>query len=406
MDNAYFDAIHLWLQQNTDWVGPVIAMVACLESLVVVGIVLPGVAMLFALAAIAGAASIPVYPILLWAFLGAIVGDGVSYLLGYYYHERVRSWWPFNRHPQWLESGEGFFQKYGALSVVIGRFVGPVRPVIPAVAGMMGMLPQYFFTVNFLSAIAWSPVYLLPGYLTGAALQWHDKVPDQLLLVLLAIICIAIMFPPLLISMHRRFKPWFIWYPVISLALLVLFILANTVGFLESVNQRVYEWLMPVQLPWLQNVMHWVTQIGSIPVLSILFAGGLFWLYRSKRFGSLLCLLCGGISMACSVWLIKWLAENDRPVMMSGLDPYAFPSGHTTATAFVLFSFAAMLGERRPFQVQWLWSSVAFGLVMIEAFSRLVIQVHWFGDVLMGLGLGLFWALIVICTEKRNQCPE
>lgn len=85
---------------------------------------------------------------------------------------------------------------------------------------------------------------------------------------------------------------------------------------------------------------------------------------------------------------------------MTGLDPYAFPSGHTTATAYVLFSFAVLLGVSRSFKIQWLWASVALGLVMIEAFSRLVLQVHWFGDVVTGMCLGLFWALVALRDEK------
>ncbi|WP_422446665.1 MULTISPECIES: VTT domain-containing protein [unclassified Endozoicomonas] len=398
MDNAYFDPIHIWLQQNTGLIGPAIAMVACLESLVVVGIVLPGVALLFALAAIAGAASVSIYPILLWAFLGAVVGDGVSYLLGYHYHERVRGWWPFNRHPQWLERGEDFFREYGFLSIVIGRFVGPVRPIIPAVAGMMGMVPRYFFTVNILSALAWSPVYLLPGYLTGAALQWHDKVPEQLLVVLSAITGVAILLPPLLISAHRHFKPQFIGYLVLVSGLLTLLITAHRAGLLESVNQGVDQWLTAVQLPWLQKVMYWVAQIGSIPVLSIVSAGGLLWLCRSNRFATLFSLLFGGVLMVCSVWLINWLADSDRSVIW--LDLYALPSVHATVIVYVLFSFVALVAVNRPFKVQWLSASVALGLVMIDAFARLVLQVNWFGDVITGLCLGLFWGLVALALKS------
>lgn len=401
MDNVYFDAIHIWLQQNIGLIGPAIAMVACLESLVVVGIVLPGVALLFALAAIAGAASISIYPILLWAFLGAVVGDGVSYLLGYHYHERVKGWWPFNRHPQWLERGEDFFREYGFLSVVTGRFVGPVRPIIPAVAGMMGMVPGYFFTVNILSALAWSPVYLLPGYLTGAALQWHDKVPDQLLVVLSVITGVAILLPPLLISAHRHFKPRFIGYLVLLSGLLALLVFVHRVGLLESINQLVYQRLTMVQLPWLQKVMYWVAQIGSIPVLSIVSAGGLFWLYRSNRLATLFSLFFGGVLMVCSVWLIQWLADNER--LVTGLDPYAFPSVHSAAIAYVLFSFVVLVAANRPFKVQWLSASVALGLVMIEAFARLVLQVHWFGDVMTGLCLGLFWGLVAFGVKSWDE---
>ncbi|WP_257263994.1 VTT domain-containing protein [Endozoicomonas sp. ONNA2] len=400
MDNAYLVAIHLWLQHNTVWIGPAIAVVACLESLVAVGIVLPGVAMLFALAAIAGAASIAIYPILLWAFLGAIVGDGFSYLLGYYFREQVRCWWPFNRHPKLLASGEDFFRKYGILSVVTGRFIGPSRPIIPAVAGMMGMLPKYFFTVNVLSALAWSPVYLLPGYLTGAALQWHDKIPDQLLAALLAIIVIAILFPPLLICAHRYFKPRLRAYLVIVSGLLVLLIFANGTGLLEGVNQRVDQWLTALQLPWLQKLMYRVAQIGSFPVLGIIFTGCMVWLYHCDRLTTLCSLLFGGVLMVCPVWLINWLANNKRSV--AGVDPYTFSSIHTVFVVYILFSFTTLVAANRPFTTQWLWASVALGLVMVEAFSRLLLQAHCFGDVMTGLCLGLFWRLVILDVEQRS----
>lgn len=406
MDNTYLDAIHLWLQHNTVWIGPAIALVAFLESLVVVGIALPGVAILFALAAIAGAASLSVFPLLLWAFLGAIIGDGVSYLLGYYYREQVQNWWPFNHHPQWLANGEVFFRRYGILSVVIGRFVGPVRPVIPVVAGMMGMLPGYFFTVNFLSAMAWAPAYLLPGYFTGAALQWHDKVPDQLLMGLLVILFIAIMFPPLLIVVHRRFKPLLIWYPVMVFVLLTLFIMVNAIGYSDLLSQRVQQWLDSMQLNWLQEVMYRVAQVGSIPVLQALFVGCLIWLYRSNRLWNMICLLGGGVAMNASAWLIHCLTENGRPEWMVRLFPYGLPSGHMTATAFVLFSCAAILGNRRPFKVQWFWSGIAFGLIMMEAFARMILQPRGLNELLTGVGLGLFWALVVVWAAKRDQCPE
>ncbi|MCW8886748.1 MAG: hypothetical protein OQK12_16095, partial [Motiliproteus sp.] len=52
-------------------------------------------------------------------------------------------------------------------SVVIGRFVGPVRPVVPFVAGMLSMKPALFVSINLISALAWAPVYILPGYLLG-----------------------------------------------------------------------------------------------------------------------------------------------------------------------------------------------------------------------------------------------
>ena len=162
MDLSFFDAVMAWLEHHQLWLGPVIAIVSCVESLVAVGIVVPGVAMLFALGAIAGTGIMSVWTVLAWAFVGAVIGDGVSYWLGHRYHAGLKKMWPFNQHPEWLGHGEQFFYKYGAFSVVIGRFVGAVRPFIPVVAGMMDMPPAKFYTINVLSALAWAPVYLLP----------------------------------------------------------------------------------------------------------------------------------------------------------------------------------------------------------------------------------------------------
>ncbi|WP_374200838.1 DedA family protein, partial [Inquilinus sp. Marseille-Q2685] len=41
--------------------------------------------------------------------------------------------WPFTRHPQMLRTGRDFFHRWGGISVFIGRFLGPVRAVIPLV---------------------------------------------------------------------------------------------------------------------------------------------------------------------------------------------------------------------------------------------------------------------------------
>ena len=56
----------------------------------------------------------------------------------------------------------GIVQRYGGKSVAFGRFFGPVRAVIPLVAGMMNMPPWRFVVANVVSALAWAPAYLLP----------------------------------------------------------------------------------------------------------------------------------------------------------------------------------------------------------------------------------------------------
>jgi membrane protein DedA with SNARE-associated domain len=64
-----------------------------------------------------------------------------------------------------------FFYRYGFLAVLIGRFLGPVRSVIPTVAGAMGMPQVRFQLANVLSAAAWMPALLAPGYLAAISVD-------------------------------------------------------------------------------------------------------------------------------------------------------------------------------------------------------------------------------------------
>lgn len=160
-----------WVAQNPNWAGAAVFLVSFSESMAIVGLLIPGVAMMFVAGALIAADALDFWPIFAWAVTGAVAGDGLSFWLGHHFKDRMRQVWPFNRHPEMLAQGEAFFQRYGGKSVAFGRFFGPVRAVIPLVAGMMAMPRSRFFTANILSALLWAPAYLLPGIVVGASLQ-------------------------------------------------------------------------------------------------------------------------------------------------------------------------------------------------------------------------------------------
>ena len=72
--------------------------------------------------------------------------------------------WPLNREKEGVARARLFFRRYGFLSIFIGRFLGPVRPTIPLVAGIMRMRHITFQIANVTSSLAWVPFMLLPGY--------------------------------------------------------------------------------------------------------------------------------------------------------------------------------------------------------------------------------------------------
>src|SRR3990167_687848 len=119
----YVSPLLQWLNANPEWAGFVTFLVSAAESIAIIGTIVPGSITMTAIGALAGAGIIPLWETLIWATLGAIVGDGVSYWLGHYFNDKLRRVWPFRTNPGLLEKGEGFVHKYGVMSVFIGRFV-------------------------------------------------------------------------------------------------------------------------------------------------------------------------------------------------------------------------------------------------------------------------------------------
>ncbi len=203
-----FQQLLHWVNANPGWAGAVVFLMAFAESLAIVGMAVPGVAVLFTVGALIGAGALDFWPMVAWAVAGAILGDGISFWLGRRYQQQLTRLWPFSRHPETLERGIAFFHKYGGKSVVIGRFFGPVRAVIPLVAGMMEMPPNRFLFANVLSALGWAPAYLLPGMVFGASLELASEVALRLVLLLVVLVASLWFLGWLSHRLFLRMQPW------------------------------------------------------------------------------------------------------------------------------------------------------------------------------------------------------
>jgi len=162
-----FDQLLDWIRQHPEQAGLIVFSVSLIESLAIVGVLVPGVLILLGAGALIGAGVLDFWTMCLWAVLGAIIGDGLSYWLGHHFEYLTGRWRWFRLHPDHLQKGVRFFEKYGDLSVALGRFFGPIRAVVPLVAGLMHMPPKRFYIANVLSALVWAPAYLIPGMVLG-----------------------------------------------------------------------------------------------------------------------------------------------------------------------------------------------------------------------------------------------
>lgn len=161
--NDAINTITEFVRDHQVWAAPIVFLLAFGESLAFLSLLLPATVILLGLGALIGESGIPFWPIWGAAVVGAFFGDWLSYWFGAHYQDRVGSFWPLSRHPQLMVRGHAFFERWGILGIFFGRFLGPLRAVVPLVAGICGMPQRYFQLANFTSALVWAFGILAPG---------------------------------------------------------------------------------------------------------------------------------------------------------------------------------------------------------------------------------------------------
>lgn len=441
-----------WLHQFLAWVGqhPQLAglavfLVALTESLAVLGIIVPGAMMMFGAGALIATGTLDFWSTFLLAVFGAVLGDGLSYWLGRHYHQQLRLMWPFSRHPQMLARGEAFFKSHGGKSVLIARFIGPVRPVLPIVAGMLDMPSQRFFAVNLLSAFAWAPAYLLPGMAFGASLAIAGEVAGRLALLLAVFLISLWLLFWFVRALYRWLAPhtqdwaekllqrsqknrWLAWLVNglfdpqrrVSPTLLVWLIILLSgswlfFGVLEDVltddplvsaGYGLYQLFQGLRTPFADHIMVGLSALGdSTVILSVVAAVLLVQLWQRHWHEALYWFSSLGFALA-AIAVLKAGLQFPRPIdLYSGVDSFSFPSGHATL-ATVVYGYLAMLIASH-LSMRWRWLSYACASVLIGgiAFSRLYLGAHWLADVTAGIGLGMVW-VAVLAIARRYHLPQ
>lgn len=152
-----------FIKDHHDWALVIIGVTAFGESFVFLSLLFPGTAILIASGTLVSEDVLRPWPIIAAGIIGAVLGDTVSFWLGEKFGPALHRTWPLRDHPERLENGIRFFERFGGSSVFIGRFFGPLRAVVPLVAGIMRMPPLRFYIANVLSALIWAPTLVLLG---------------------------------------------------------------------------------------------------------------------------------------------------------------------------------------------------------------------------------------------------
>jgi membrane protein DedA with SNARE-associated domain len=149
-------------------------LAALLEAVPIVGSVIPGSTIIFALSALVPGGELRLEWVLVAAAAGALLGDGSAFWIGHRTQREILNAWPLANYPGVVAQSEAFFQRWGTLAVFFARFVPPLRAFVPVTAGALGMSPPMFYAVNIPAILLWAPAHVLPGVLAVSALHKYD----------------------------------------------------------------------------------------------------------------------------------------------------------------------------------------------------------------------------------------
>ena len=441
MNSESLEALVAWIGAHPLAAGLVIFLVAFCDAVVILGFAVPAAPILFAVGTLVGLGTIDPYYAVLSAAAGAFCGDGISYVFGHHYGERLRSMWPFSRRPEWIAQGEAFFRKHGVKGIVIARYVGAVRPLVPAIAGMLHMRALRYALPSAFASLTWALIFIAPGWIFGTSIDLFSAIAGRLalvfglLLVLLALIYFSVTalyrwFAPRTASMLERALSWSHRHPILGrfsealidpnrpesaslamLAMLLIFagwaffsLLVTLAGNGEPLplDLSLHHTLFALRTPLADHLMAMLAALGDWQVLGPASALVFAWLlWRRRRIAAWHWLAAIAFGMAL-VAALGFLLDMPKPPAATAVAGFTFPSGPVTMATVVYGFFAVLIARELPGRKR-AWPYVLAGLlVALIGFARLYFGAHWLSDVLGGILLGMGWIALLGLAYRRR----
>lgn len=398
------------------------------EALFIIGLFVPSTVVLVSAGTLVGMGQLSFLPIYLSATLGAVVGDAVSYWIGHLGKDWIRDVWPFSRYTALVVKGEAFFERHGAKSVFVGRFIPGVKAVVPGIAGMMGMSATRFSIINVVSALVWTAAHLLPGIGLGRGLDVASSANPRLVAVLAVIVFLIVaawyltrlvlgFVLPHLEKLRVAAIIWLNGRPMAATRLAIR-LLANEEGILVPLSWALValvatSGLMALTINalfdpalsvsdnairgFIQNfrtapadeAMVVITMLGDRAVVATLAGTFILWLLALQRFRLAAASAIAFVAAALFAPTARFLLDQAQGApFFAGGGTTSFPSSHATVAAVVYGVIALVLAH--DLSARWrtvLYASTATVVALI-GFSRLYLLVHWPSEVAAGLLFG------------------
>jgi membrane protein DedA with SNARE-associated domain/membrane-associated phospholipid phosphatase len=445
------------------WTYALVGVMAYLETGAFVGLVAPGETVVIAGGVIAGQGTIDLIPLIGLVWICAVLGDTTSFYIG---RRLGRNF--LERHGpkvkithERLEQVEGYFDRHGGKTILIGRFIGLVRALAPFIAGASGLAYRRFLPYSMVGTGLWSTVFCVLGYIFWRSFDRVAHVAGQAIfgfgVTVAVIVGIVVAYRrrheirawllaherhPLMRPLFAIGRPInrhvvrpvarvvapelrFIWNRItpgelglqltttmaiggVGLYVFTLYvvILSGDPG-LTPFDRQFLDLSTDIRSGMLTDIAKAVTQLGALPSCIAVIVVTSLVLGSRGRLAEIVVLVAGFALIYLIVHVAK--ASIDRPRPESPLvdtSGSSFPSGHAAyATAWVA---AALMFTRRLHLVGAALVTAAVVLAAAVGLSRVYLHAHLWSDVAAGWGLGvgvyaLLAAIAMIVDHIRHN---
>ena len=426
-----------------DWTYLAVGVLAFLETGAFVGLVAPGETFVILAGAVAGLGETNVIITLAIVWFSAWAGDTCSFFLG----DRLGRSFILRHGPRVritearFGQVEGYFERHGGKTILIGRFIGLVRALAPFIAGSSGMEYRGFVPYSILGTGLWATTFTLLGYFAARSLDQVEEIAGRGTLLfgitvgVIVAIVVAVRYLRVadnrerlvrrmeanaasrpLVVLGRRLQPQarFLWERVTPGGLGLEFttlLAAFAVGSFVLVGYAILlsddpgptpgdttalEIVRGMHTAWLTDVAKVVTELGAGYVVLPLAAIAALALAMRRRFAEAAVLVASMAIVVVGVDLIKEAVERPRPPDRL-VDPgsAAYPSGHAAYAVFYTWAAVTIafgLSRRAltaRLTVRGLVIAAGIALTAVVGLTRVYLRTHYLSDVSGGWALGV-----------------
>jgi membrane protein DedA with SNARE-associated domain/membrane-associated phospholipid phosphatase len=441
------------------WTYALVGVLAFLETGAFVGLVAPGETVVIAGGVIAGQGEIELIPLIGLVWTCAVLGDSTSFYLG---HRLGRGF--LERHgpkvkitPERLSQVEGYFQRHGGKTILIGRFIGLVRALAPFIAGSSRVPYRRFIPFSIVGTGLWSTAFCVLGYIFWRSFDRVAHIAGQAIfgfgLTVGVIVGIVVVYRRraeihawlLAHERHPLLRPLFaLWRPLhrrlfgpiaravaprlrffwerltpgglglelttalavggVGLYVFVLYLVILSGDLSPTpLDRELLDLGDRLRSQMLGDIAEVVTGFGSFSACAAVIGVTVVLLAVRRRPAEAFVLLLGFALIYAGVHLAKAGVDRPRPAApLTEASKSAYPSGHAAyATAWIA---AAVVVTRRLGLVATLVAG-AIALAAAIGLSRIYLRVHYWSDVAggWGLGVGIFGLLAAIAMLVQHM---